>query len=368
MKWHGKHFSLFSEPIDYGIQITTTGKEKRFFYVTSAAQQMRWLKAFERQLNRQVSLREEGSWKKTYPTIERPINPLAVYRRKKQLLRVQLDQIPFPYASVLLYLNISDLFSLESTCKIMQINIRNSAMYKWALYHGSIDVERIIFVFGRFCNANRTMPSMKIRKEIRRVWGERIRTDVERTYGSLPPHRRTSALSQSQRYSSVEENESRVELLYEVLLSLATRYPDVGYCQALDSIVAFCAELLQYRKQPIFVLMCRLFEGDGLQEAFAPGMEVLRLRCFQMDELIAHYFPRLDNHFKREGVSSDMYCISWFQTLFIYAEAIPNELVVQIWTIFVYQKSWKIIIRIALAIVHQCSEYFQTTFIEGIMR
>lgn len=53
----------------------------------------------------------------------------------------------------------------------------------------------------------------------------------------------------------------------------------------------------------------------------------------------------------KRGVASELYLVSWFQTLFVYLDPLPMETIQRVWDIFMYEKNWKIFFRTALALV-----------------
>jgi hypothetical protein len=63
--------------------------------------------------------------------------------------------------------------------------------------------------------------------------------------------------------------------------------------------------------------------------------------------------PELHQHLKAMGIEPPFYLTQWFMTMFLYytPSAMPFDLVLRIWDIFIISKgSWKIIYRVALMI------------------
>lgn len=46
-----------------------------------------------------------------------------------------------------------------------------------------------------------------------------------------------------------------------------------------------------------------------------------------------------------------MFVVGWFQTLFVYLAVLPKATVDRIWDIFVFERDWKIIFRVALSLL-----------------
>jgi hypothetical protein len=63
--------------------------------------------------------------------------------------------------------------------------------------------------------------------------------------------------------------------------------------------------------------------------------------------------PLLHVHLENMGIMPILYLTQWFMTMFLYytPSAMPFDLVLRIWDIFIISKgSWKIIYRVALMI------------------
>lgn len=80
-------------------------------------------------------------------------------------------------------------------------------------------------------------------------------------------------------------------------------------------------------------------------------MSYLPVYCYQFDRLLSAFLPDCHKHMTKRGVTSEMYLVSWFQTLFVYSDTLPVETIHRVWDIFMYEKSWKILFRTALALV-----------------
>src|SRR3546814_152170 len=79
-----------------------------------------------------------------------------------------------------------------------------------------------------------------------------------------------------------------------------------------------------------------LWFGRAFQ--YDPSMSQLPVYCYQFDCLLSAFLPECHKHMIKRGVPSEMYLVSWFQTLFVYVDALPVETINRIWDIFMYEK------------------------------
>ena len=69
------------------------------------------------------------------------------------------------------------------------------------------------------------------------------------------------------------------------------------------------------------------------------------------DALVSERLPALHSHMTGEGLTVGMFCIGWFNTLFLIIDAMPHSTLLRIWDIFLFERSYKIVFRVALAIL-----------------
>ncbi|RLN94225.1 hypothetical protein BBJ28_00021187 [Nothophytophthora sp. Chile5] len=200
---------------------------------------------------------------------------------------------------------------------------------------------------------------------------ELIMTDVRRTYGRVAPHKRAA------NHKDEVSEEDLTNQLSEILHALAGRFPDVGYCQGMDYIAAHVLNKVKRRgaaqdarteAESAFWLLVTLFERYGLHEMFAPGLHTLHVHCFQAQRLLELAQPELAEHFAQEKVPVEMFAVGWFQTLFLYLNVLPAASLDRIWDIFLFEKNWKIMLRVAVALLQLSEEYVIAEPIDQIMQ
>lgn len=241
---------------------------------------------------------------------------------------------------------------------------------------------------------------------------ELILTDVRRTYGRVAPHKHPPN-AKGGGESVVDTDQELITQLSEILHALAGRFPDVGYCQGMDYIaahvldtvkksreaqVAMRAAILQVHdpatsdtdtdsespqlspgrtsqsaatrtevETAFWILVC-LFENYGLRQMFAPGLHRLQVHCFQLQRVFELALPELSAHFEREKIVAEMFTVGWFQTLFLYLNVLPRASLDRIWDIFLLENNWKIMLRVAVAILQIAEPSVRDQPIDEVMQ
>ncbi|KAF1780025.1 Rab-GTPase-TBC domain [Phytophthora cactorum] len=200
---------------------------------------------------------------------------------------------------------------------------------------------------------------------------ESIMTDVRRTYGRVAPHKRAA------NHKDEVSEEDLTTQLSEILHALAGRFPAVGYCQGMDYIAAHVLNKVKKsgsaadtkaEAESTFWLLVTLFERYELHDMFAPGLHTLHVHCFQTQRLLELTEPALAEHFASEKVPIEMFAVGWFQTLYLYLNVLPPDSLNRIWDVFLFEKNWKIMLRVALALLQLSEEYVMEKPIDEIMQ
>ncbi|KAF4315339.1 hypothetical protein BBO99_00008740 [Phytophthora kernoviae] len=200
---------------------------------------------------------------------------------------------------------------------------------------------------------------------------ELIMTDVRRTYGRVAPHKRAA------NHKEEVSEEDLTNQLSEILHALAGRFPAVGYCQGMDYVAAHVLNKVKRggtacdtktESESAFWLLVTLFEQYGLHDMFAPGLHKLHVHCFQTQRLLELTEPALAEHFMQEKVPIEMFAVGWFQTLYLYLNVLPTDSLDRIWDIFLFEKTWKILLRVAVALLQLSKEHVMEKPIDEIMQ
>ncbi|RLO09019.1 hypothetical protein DYB28_002275 [Aphanomyces astaci] len=128
------------------------------------------------------------------------------------------------------------------------------------------------------------------------------------------------------------------------------------------------AQRLVEEEETSFWLFVALLDQYGLEAMFSPGLSKLHLHCYQFNRFVQLGLPKLHAHFEVEGMSVQMYLVGWFQTLFLYLNALPRHSIDNMWDIFMAEKSWKILFRVALALLSMCEAHLLQQPIDSASR
>ena len=111
-------------------------------------------------------------------------------------------------------------------------------------------------------------------------------------------------------------------------------------------------EVDRERERQVFAFIEALFLKLELTEVYSRyGVLGLRVKVAVLGQLMQKHCPELHNHMTNEGITPEVFGISWIQTLFLYVEAMPAATIDRIWDIFIFESKWDIIYSVALAIL-----------------
>lgn len=157
------------------------------------------------------------------------------------------------------------------------------------------------------------------------------------------------------------------KLLFRILTALAIRYPQVGYCQGMNFVVAVMlvvameamerdgARIASAKVKPaaevellVFSLMSAFLEKFDMRELWRPCVPQLKLRIFQFRRILSQKLPALQAHFHKIGLTADVFASQWFLTLLSYS--LPLEVLVRVWDVLIMD-GWKTIFRVGVAML-----------------
>lgn len=94
--------------------------------------------------------------------------------------------------------------------------------------------------------------------------------------------------------------------------------------------------------------MLALLQFYNYKEFFSQNMNGLRQATAILDHLIMIHFPDLSDFLSKKGVSSSLFAIPWFNTLFSYDN--NKYLMIKTLNLFIYD-GWKILFQLSLSIL-----------------
>lgn len=152
--------------------------------------------------------------------------------------------------------------------------------------------------------------------------------------------------------------------LFRVLRAYAQYDKRVGYCQGMGFITAMFLSYMPEEDAFFMLLSVMNFPPHSLTGLFSPGLPRILVLEHQLEGLIKSRLPKLAAHFDRWNVAPSMYSAQWFLTIFTYN--FPFGVVVRIWDAFL-SEGWKVIFRIAYAVLKVSEAELLTKSFEGIM-
>ncbi|CAO3579791.1 unnamed protein product [Absidia cylindrospora] len=171
-------------------------------------------------------------------------------------------------------------------------------------------------LFAKSKDVNMEQKYMQLLKEDS-VYEKAILRDLDRTF----PHH------------DYFQNKEGQDALFNLVKAYSLYEPDVGYCQG----IAFIAGplLVNMPEEEAFGVLVKLMDGYQLKGHFAPQLNLLHQRMYQLDGLIYDQLPHVHRHFENQGIRSNMYASQWFMTLFAYK--FPFDFVFRVYDLILAQ-------------------------------
>ena len=140
-------------------------------------------------------------------------------------------------------------------------------------------------------------------------------------------------------------------VLRDVCLAIAGARPDVGYCQGMDYVAAYCLRGAAFDPRGAHKLLNCFLDDLGLRGLFEPGLPLLKRKCLELRLLLDARCPELSRRLCAQGVVLEMFAASWLQTLFVYVDVLATASLDRAWTVFLFERNWKVVHRVALAML-----------------
>eukprot|EP00873_Tetraselmis_striata_P019114 jgi/Tetstr1/439378/TSEL_027813.t1 len=145
--------------------------------------------------------------------------------------------------------------------------------------------------------------------------------------------------------------------VFRILATYSERNPEVGYCQGMN-VLACIALMVMHDEEDAFWCLAAMVEdllGGYFASVQGEGcLDPVELDSKVLESLVAHYQPRLTEHFEFLGVSVPCLSASWFLSAF--ANCMPLEAVLRLWDLMFFERSSSVIFRAALAMLDMLSQ------------
>jgi hypothetical protein len=116
--------------------------------------------------------------------------------------------------------------------------------------------------------------------------------------------------------------------LGNVIASYAGINKEVGYCQGMNFLAGMLLQLSE-DEEDTFWLLTLVMVRYNLQSLFTENIPLLHLLKFQYQLLFRDHLPRLEQHFNQLHVTTELYAVKWFFSLFAYS--LPETTVFELW-------------------------------------
>lgn len=195
-------------------------------------------------------------------------------------------------------------------------------------------------------------PNRRLRVDPDGVWKSQIAVDAARTpitrlwHGIPVPQHENMTFDQAPP-DVIEPHRQTIALICG---HVAATHPRLGYCQGIDYVVAYAMRASCLDAHDATLLVTSLLDGLELAALFEPGLPGLKKRCLELGLLLEARCPVLSRHLAANGVQFELFAASWIQTLFVYVDALPIEVVDRVWTLLLFERSWKPMHRLSIAI------------------
>ena len=123
--------------------------------------------------------------------------------------------------------------------------------------------------------------------------------------------------------------------LRRVLQSLASLYPNIGYCQGMGTIAA--SLMLFVEEEDAFWLMCAIIEDILPASYYSHTLIGVQADMKVLRQLVAIYLPEIEHQFKTHEIELSLVCINWFLTIF--SNVFQIKILLRIWDLFFYDGS-----------------------------
>lgn len=136
--------------------------------------------------------------------------------------------------------------------------------------------------------------------------------------------------------------------LMRVLQAYSMHNVRVGYCRAMNNVVAMMLIALNRNEESAFWLLAALVEDILFQGTYAHNLEGCQVEMRALDELISQKLPRLHAHLQAIDFDISMIATDWYLCLF--SVSMPSETCTRVWD-SLFCEGPKILFRVALALL-----------------
>lgn len=170
------------------------------------------------------------------------------------------------------------------------------------------------------------------------LWDKQIQVDLNRTF----PY--------EQYFSDVENNMVGQDHLYNVLKAISLYFPNLGYTQGMNFLVALFLLVSGGNELQAFWMFVALARDPKflVMGLFEKDFPLTNFYIFVMFKVLKEEMPELYYHIKKQQIPSELWLLKWFMTMYIHV--LPANDVVRVWD-FILQNGMIAIVKVAVGIL-----------------
>jgi len=170
------------------------------------------------------------------------------------------------------------------------------------------------------------------------LWDKQIQVDLNRTF----PY--------EQYFSDVENNMVGQDHLYNVLKAISLYFPNLGYTQGMNFLVALFLLVSGGNELQTFWMFVALARDPKflVMGLFEKDFPLTNFYIFVLFKVLKEEMPELYYHIKKQQIPSELWLLKWFMTMYIHV--LPAKDVVRVWD-FILQNGMVAIVKVAVGIL-----------------
>lgn len=147
--------------------------------------------------------------------------------------------------------------------------------------------------------------------------------------------------------------------LKNILVSMVNNYPELGYCQGMNSIAGILLIVSQGNEIESYAILesiCMKFGGKGL---FEYGFPLVVDFCEDFHKELREKIPKVHSFFEETELDDNLWLTKWFMTIFSYSFNL--DCVVRIWdAVFAYGLGFMVNVALGLVNFLKCDLFGKT--------
>lgn len=181
---------------------------------------------------------------------------------------------------------------------------------------------------------------------------EDIKKDIFRTF---PTHPYFIESSPENTLLSISPKMGNLKL-FRILKAISVYYPEMGYCQGMNFVIAFLLAVSGGKECEVFQLFIKLAENPKFRILgfYENGFPLMKLYSFIFYQLLEKRYNKLAKHLKKIDLPETLWLTKWLMTMLIYS--FPLEISVRLWDYIIASKSLFTLIKVCLELLRSMSK------------